>query len=418
MLRKSWRGRRIELSEEIFCVKPETLERLLHESECTYLDFKQAQYAFSGANDEVKSELLKDVLAFANADNSNDRYILMGVEEVRGSRAKVIGVTSQLNDHDLQQFVASKTNRLVKLSYEVVPCDGLLVGVLQIPAQERYFFLKNDFGKLRKNILYYRLGSSIREANPDEIIRWRQQAAVKNSEPAFDLQFALIKRPTAIGGNQSTKEAGVNLSVRTRYTAPVPGVELAKPYPDSKQIGFVSEADYWMGFAKFLRSAMFFAPVGLALKNVGETTASDVRIELTPKSESKLLILGDAHYPIRPLHSSKLRTGGLYASHTRFKQEDILVSHESDNSKICWNIPKALPHLPIYSTGMFYVSTKESSSVEFNCWIFAENLRRRMQKTLKISIELESRDLTIEEIQSFSNEFTLDDNLTGTGRVA
>lgn len=399
-------------------MKPEILERLLHESECTYLDFKQAQYAFSGASDEVKSELLKDVLAFANADNSNDRYILIGVEEVKGGRAKVVGVSSHLNDSDLQQFVASKTNRPVKFSYEVVPCDGHLVGVLNIPVQERYFFLKNDFGKLRKNIIYYRLGSSTRDANPDEIIRWGQQAAVKNSEPAFDLQFALIKRPTVIGGSQMTKEAGANLAVRTRYAAPVSGVEIAKLCPDSKKLGFVREADYWMGFAKFLQAALFFAPVGLALKNIGEITAQDVRIEVISKTKAKLLILGDAGYPIRPLHTSKLRSGGIYASHTKFKQEDILVTQESDEFKICWNIPKALPHLPICSTGMFYVSAQESCSIEFNCTIFSENLKRPIQKTLELSVELESRDLTIEEIQTISDELTHDDNLTGRGRTA
>jgi hypothetical protein len=225
--------------------------------------------------------LLKDILALANADKSGAGYILIGVVENRGSRSKILGITNHLNDHELQQFVASKINRPLKFSYEAVPCDGVSIGMLHIPVQERYFFLKNDYGKLGKNLIYYRLGSSTREATPDEIIRWGQQAAVKDSEPSFELQFALIKRPTAIGGSQLTKEVGTSLSVRTRYAAPVSGVELAKLCPDPQKMGFVREAEYWMDFAKFLRSALLFAPIGLALKNVGGATALDVRIVLT-----------------------------------------------------------------------------------------------------------------------------------------
>jgi hypothetical protein len=43
------------------------LESLLHEDESTSLDFKRDQYPFDAATDEQKSELLKDILAFANA---------------------------------------------------------------------------------------------------------------------------------------------------------------------------------------------------------------------------------------------------------------------------------------------------------------------------------------------------------------
>src|SRR5438132_916164 len=137
-------------------MKAELLERLLHESECTYLDFKRDHYPFPSGNEEIKSELLKDILALANAEKQEDGYLLIGVEEVRGGRATVRGVTAHLNDHDLQQFASGKVNRPITLSYEVVPCDGVHIGVIHIPAQERFFFLKNDFGKLRRNLIYYR----------------------------------------------------------------------------------------------------------------------------------------------------------------------------------------------------------------------------------------------------------------------
>ena len=65
------------------------LEELLNEDEGSTLDFKRDQYPFEGADDDLKAELLKDILAFVNAWRRTDAYILIGVEEVKGGRSKV-----------------------------------------------------------------------------------------------------------------------------------------------------------------------------------------------------------------------------------------------------------------------------------------------------------------------------------------
>ena len=58
----------------------ELFERLLYEEEGTTIDFKKEQYRFVKATDEEKSELLKDILGFANAFRRSATYILIGVE--------------------------------------------------------------------------------------------------------------------------------------------------------------------------------------------------------------------------------------------------------------------------------------------------------------------------------------------------
>lgn len=58
-------------------------KQLLAEGESSRLDYKSRQYRFVGASDDQKSELLKDVLAMANAWRDSDAYILLGVQEVR-----------------------------------------------------------------------------------------------------------------------------------------------------------------------------------------------------------------------------------------------------------------------------------------------------------------------------------------------
>lgn len=57
------------------------LRRLISQGESSYLDYKSKQYSFIGGTVGEKSELLKDVLAMANAWREVDAYILIGVTE-------------------------------------------------------------------------------------------------------------------------------------------------------------------------------------------------------------------------------------------------------------------------------------------------------------------------------------------------
>lgn len=94
------------------------LEQLLYEEESSYLDFKRDQYPFVGATNEEKSELLKDILAFANTFRRETAYILIGVEEIRDGKSNLVGITDHLDDANLQQFVNKKTQRPIDFSYE------------------------------------------------------------------------------------------------------------------------------------------------------------------------------------------------------------------------------------------------------------------------------------------------------------
>lgn len=68
------------------------IETLLNEEEGTSLDFKRDPYAFVGATDDEKGELLKDILTFANSWRRTEAFILIGVNEVRGARSQPVGV--------------------------------------------------------------------------------------------------------------------------------------------------------------------------------------------------------------------------------------------------------------------------------------------------------------------------------------
>ena len=109
------------------------LETLLYQPEGSALDFKQEQYLFEGADVGKKAELLKDILAFANAWRLTTAYILIGVREVKGGRSEIGGVQEHLDDAILHQFVNGKTQRPVEFTYLPFRVEGVEIGVLEIP---------------------------------------------------------------------------------------------------------------------------------------------------------------------------------------------------------------------------------------------------------------------------------------------
>ena len=74
-------------------LNPALIESLLHEEESHVLDFKQGQYRFkkdssSELTEKNRSELVKDLVAFANTERTQSAFIMIGVKEVKGGGAK------------------------------------------------------------------------------------------------------------------------------------------------------------------------------------------------------------------------------------------------------------------------------------------------------------------------------------------
>lgn len=148
------------------------LEQLLNDEEGPSLDFKRDQYSFDGADNDTKSELLKDILAFANTLRSRTAYILIGVDEVKGGRSDIVGIHYHLEDAALQQFVNDKTQKPVVFSYRCFGVNNLYIGVIEIPAaQDCPIYLIKGFGKLESEKVYVRRGSSTDIASPEEIVQ-------------------------------------------------------------------------------------------------------------------------------------------------------------------------------------------------------------------------------------------------------
>lgn len=172
-------------------------ESLLYTDEGTTVDFKRDQYKFARATEGEKSELLKDILGFANAWRQGESYILIGVQQTVG-RAEVVGIpeTEHLADHSLQQFVHSLTNKQITLAYETLVVEGKHVGIIRIERQKRPFFLKTNYGALKKHEVYVRRGSSTnpnQPAGPDEIYQMGEADSGKDLA-TLTVEFGDVER--------------------------------------------------------------------------------------------------------------------------------------------------------------------------------------------------------------------------------
>jgi len=147
------------------------INELLYQEESATLDFKEEQYRFvNESNEHIKSELLKDILAFANAWRESDAYILIGVREIKGGKSEIIGIDNDIDDASLQQFISKKTNRPLDFKYCTISIDEKTISCIQIPIQKRPFYIKKEYGKVKANTVYLRRGSSTDIATPDEVL--------------------------------------------------------------------------------------------------------------------------------------------------------------------------------------------------------------------------------------------------------
>lgn len=180
---------------------------LLNMTESDTFDFKSGQYKFHGATDDEKSELLKDVMAFANAWKTGDTFIVIGVSEKNGRKDAVVGVTHPLKDNDIQQFVNSKTNRPVTFLVYSDKAEGQDINVFQIARdQQRPIFLSKAFGKLKPNEVHIRSGSSTTIASPDQIaemVKADHQVAIAQAN--LDLEWADASTDQRLGKEVTIK---------------------------------------------------------------------------------------------------------------------------------------------------------------------------------------------------------------------
>lgn len=383
-------------------------ERLLYEEESPTLDFKKEQYRFVKATEEEKSELLKDMIGFANAWRRSEAYILIGVEEIRGARCNVVGIAQadHLDDHSLQQFINYLTNRPMHFHYEAFGFEGKQIGVIRIEQQARPIYLKRDYGKLEKEKIYVRRGTSTdptKPASPEEVAQMGQMVAPQSAELA--VEFCHIDRDDSLGPKISwdaefCEMPSINkipdLAVR-RQQNPF-GINPAGISSPGDRLN----ANYFRELALFEFVRRLVRPVRLLVQNVGHVMAGNVRCELeisagigvnvtdrldlpqVPKRRSSI-------YNMPALHRIKLKPA------FRKLPGGITIDKNEDRYRIEIDCGDLQPGRRVWSE-VFYVGTGATGETDFAGRIYAAGLPEPKHFALTIVTNIRRIKMSLSEL--------------------
>lgn len=372
-----------------------TFKDLLYEEESPSLDFKRDQYRFVGATDPEKSELLKDIIAFANAWRRSTAYILIGVEEIKGGRSKLSGVARQLDDAALQQFVNSKTNRPINFRYEAFSYGNNQFGIIEIPLQERPFFLTRNFGKLRKKVVYVRRGSSTAEADPTEIARMGAAAVREPLEDVdLEVEFANVEERSVHGRKLALESVHLSPRVnpddlrprRTRNRFGIDAVVTPQENP-----AFYDE------FVDFVARTGLLRRVGLVVSNASGRTARSVNLRMEIEAITGLHVVDQDDEPsapsrrIHPIFSSAIPQVGR-------PRPVPHVSRHGGRYEISVTWESILPRDLAWSDGYFLIGGEQDMVVPVSVHVYAEELPMPVEDTLEIEISSRQRAMELNEL--------------------
>jgi Putative DNA-binding domain len=371
-------------------------KQLLFEGESSTLDFKQQQYPFTKASKDERFELLKDILGFANAVRRTDAYILIGVEDVPGGRGNVLGIAAaeHLQDHSLQQFVNNLTNRPVRFHYEAFGFEGKQVGIIRVEQQQaRPLFLKHDYGKLRRNEIYVRRGSSTdwtKPAGPDEIAMMGQGSATQLAE--LKVEFAEVDRDLSLGD-------AIALSVENCGMPSKASIPTVKGNP----WGPASYANryFYREFADYEFCRRLAAPVRLVIRNTGEVAADSVRVELTTGVEEGVVVC--KYLPQKPSPSVFDAGLGSVRGHSFQRTAgDVSIDKNAERFLVAIECGDLQPARQVRSE-VFYAGRFTNGDVAFKGRVYAANLTHPVDLALVISFTVSHREMSFGELRTIAD---------------
>jgi hypothetical protein len=380
------------------------IEELLYEEESSTLDFKQKQYIFINAHDHQKSELLKDILAFANAWRRNDAYILIGIEEVKGGRSNVLGIDNDLDDADLQQFVNSKTQRPILFEYKNAQIDGKKIGLIKIPINERPIYLNKDYGKLKKHTVYIRRGSSTDIATPDEIAKMGASLQSEKNIPILKLAFANSDAKLCLEQNHRV----VSKVLKLPENAVIPDYEESSSHHpfDIMASHRTVNKDYYRELLLFYYWKTISQPISFCISNLSDVSATDIKIEMTVENkEDSINFVMEDELPEEPRASydylANLHNIKSLPEHMAEMQNlpDIIIKSIGNTWHIDVLFHKVRAGQTVFTKDLIFFSSTKDGTVDFAYEIFADNLPSSIQGNLTIDVKVERWESSLEEIK-------------------
>jgi hypothetical protein len=378
-------------------------ESFLFRGECDSLDFKRDQYPFPKNDKDTKSELLKDILAMANAWRNETAYILIGVQN-NGFPKTVVGCEDHFDDAILQQFVTEKTNRPVRFSYYESTIQSRPVGVIEIPIQERPVFLHRRYGVVEANTVYVRRGSATAIASPDEIAAM----GVSGSDETggnLSLSFAEVESRKLLGNQTTIEPIVVDLG-------PIENIPDFAPNHshDGSLVGMMSMAigdrpnpDFYREYISRFERESLVTKVALTVTNDGSRSSDKIRVEFKVDDKNRdweFFQLREVKQKAPPRY---FRSYGPSLDHDFFPVRSVNEPFSSfEYLHGVWHLVFEFGYLQagrtLWPSLKFYVGARKTGSIQLVGKVLADAVKPSEATPLVIHSKVSQSALTLNEI--------------------
>lgn len=125
------------------------------------IDFKLTQYFKPNYHD-----LIKDVMAMANANVDGDKLIILGVKLHPSGERDFHGIEKYdfIDAATYQQIIRENVEPEIHIEYLPIEFDGKLVGIIQIhDCSDSPYMMRKDYTPLQRGDSYIRKGNSTNE---------------------------------------------------------------------------------------------------------------------------------------------------------------------------------------------------------------------------------------------------------------
>ncbi len=150
------------------------LDIIEHENEHSCLDFKKSQYVKGN-----HKELLKDVIAMANAISTGNKYIVIGIKHLPDGNRDIYPIEDFIDSSTYQQLIQENIEPELHIKYEPYQHEKGLIGIIDISdCNNPPYLLKKDFDSLKKGDCFIRKGShqtKISRSDLDKIYELRNK---------------------------------------------------------------------------------------------------------------------------------------------------------------------------------------------------------------------------------------------------
>ena len=138
-----------------------------YENESTSVEFKAVQYEKASF-----AELIKDIMAMANATIEGPKYIIVGVKNIPSGTNKLLGIptTEFVDSATYQQLIRANIEPDVSFEYLPVHVEEKLFGVFRISATpDKPYMMRKDYQPHQKGDAFIRKGDHVARVTRSDI---------------------------------------------------------------------------------------------------------------------------------------------------------------------------------------------------------------------------------------------------------